>query len=565
MTDGSRTSLPRWVAQWLADHRWVIVLAVWWTVEIWWVQRMTTSPTLWHDPVAVFKDQMFRFILDAGIVAVALLALPRTALWALFGVGVLFSGTVLSYHMNYERALSIFVVIEQWNEGLAVAGGGAAMMVGTLAVLVASALFKSVFAQRAGNDVGGSPRAAAALFSVWVIFVGILHLDHKDLARLRTFEQAGGIAHVYGYLPTWLAELHYVDQQDVLDDALRQMAVESDVISPVESPMPYSGSVVLLQVESLDEAVIDFTIDGREVTPRLNELRRQSYYFASQAPKKTGSCDADFTALMGRLPSTRIVSYRISDLPFESAVVGAFKNAGYRTGFFHGVSGHFFHRRDAFSRMGFDVLRFREEYITERGADPELWTVDDGAMFDWAAEWINESNDPSFMMVVTATSHLPFNFATPGVEPDFFPGATAPQYAYFDAIHYVDAEIGRFIDRLPSGTTVILYGDHFSRMELAELGYEHQMFDGFGLVPVMVHVVGEDIAHQQRTRELPMAADGSIALLDVFTWTWGSMTPTLAWSPHRPANDTPPSELGARPGTSETPALAFFGRLFDGP
>jgi phosphoglycerol transferase MdoB-like AlkP superfamily enzyme len=550
MSENPRPSKLARLREGLSSNRWLVALGVLWTIEIWWVQRLTTSPTLWHDPVAVVKDQVFRVILDAGIVAIALLTLPRVVLWALFGAGVLFSGVVISYHMNYERALSIFVILEQWNEGMAVAGGGALLIVGSLSVLGLSALFKSALAYRAGPGAGGAPKAGVALFCVWLVFLGILHLDHKDMARLRTFEQAGGIAHVYGYIPTWAAELYFVNQQDVLDDALRQMEIRSDQITPVESPMPFAGNVVLLQVESLDAAVIEFELDGREVTPRLNALRDTSFYFVSQAPKQTGSCDADFTALMGRMPSTRIVSYRISDLPFETSVVGAFNDAGYRTGFFHGVSGTFFHRRDAFEEMGFDVLRFREEYIGERDADPELWTVDDGAMFDWATEWLNSSDEPSFMMVITATSHLPFNFETPGMEPSFYPGTTSPQLAYFDAVHYVDAEIGEFVDNLPAGTTLILYGDHFSRMEEPELGYEHTMIDGFGLVPVMVHVVGEDVSNMQQTRDSVMVEDGTLTLLDVFTWTWSSLEPTLDWSPYDQTTE------GAIEGAAEGPATA---------
>jgi phosphoglycerol transferase MdoB-like AlkP superfamily enzyme len=548
----------------LKRHGWLILLALVWTAEIWLVQRVTTAPTLWHDPVAVIKDQVFRAILDLGIVTIVLLTAPRWFLIPLFFINFLFAGVLISYHETYDRAMSVFVVLEQWREGAAVAGGGAMLIIGTVACLAASAFTKYALAWKARDRIGKAPTFGAGLAVGWLAFVVILDLDHKDMARLRTFEQTAGIAHVYGYLPTWVGEYVYVDQNQVLDEALARLQVRSNRLGDVETSMPTGSHVVLLQVESLDDAVIDFEIDGREVTPNLNRIRQQSFYFRSQAPKLTGSCDTDFVALMGRLPSARIVSYRIDELPFETAVVPAFADAGYRTGVFHGVSGNFFHRRDAFSRMNFDVMRFREEFIDERDANPEEWTVADGAVLEWAAEWLNSSDERTFMMVITATSHLPFNFPTPGMEPTFFPGASSPNHAYFDSIHYVDHQIGMFVDSLPPGTTVLIYGDHWSKMSDTELAYQHTVIDGFGLVPVIVHVVGEDISDRQQTRNDELALSGQLTLLDLFTWAWGSLQHDIAWSadgrvepPTREARNADPA-----PGVSSPLSGTLIDDLF---
>ena len=545
----------------LKRHGWLILLALVWTAEIWLVQRVTTAPSLWHDPVAVIKDQVFRALLDLGIVTIVLVTAPRGLLIPLFVVNVLFSGVLISYHETYDRAMSIFVVLEQWREGAAVAGGGAMLIFWTVCALTASAIAKTALAWKARHQIGQAPKLGAGLAVAWLGFVVILDLDHKDMARLRTFEQTAGIAHVYGYLPTWVGEYLYVDQHQVLEEALTRFQVRSNQIGAVETAMPAGAHVVLLQVESLDDAIIDFEIDGRPVTPNLNRIRQQSFYFRSQAPKLTGSCDTDFVALMGRLPSSRIASYRIDELPFETAVVPAFADAGYRTGLFHGVSGNFFHRRDAFSRMDFDVLRFREEFIDQRDANPDEWTVSDGDVLEWASEWLNSSPQRAFLMVITATSHLPFNFPTPGMEPTFFPGASSPNHAYFDAIHYVDHQIGLFIDSLPHGTTVLLYGDHWSKMSDTELAYQHTVIDGFGLVPVMVHVVGHDIHERQLTRHDRLALSGQLTLLDVFTWAWGSLQHDIAWSAD---GRLPPNEGEARNSSSiQAPTSPRFRSLFD--
>jgi hypothetical protein len=95
----------------------------------------------------------------------------------------------------------------------------------------------------------------------------------------------------------------------------------------------------------------------------------------------------------------------------------------------------------------------------------------------------------------------------------------------------VDASIGAFVDTLPEGTLVLIYGDHWSKMRDSDLGYDHTVIDGFGLVPVMVHVVGSDISPLQRTRGTEIALDGRLTLLDIFTWAWSSLEPVIAWTP----------------------------------
>lgn len=321
--------------------------------------------------------------------------------------------------------------------------------------------------------------------ALWLAILLGLHFDHKPLYRLRTFETADGIAHTYGYAVTWAAETLYIDQASLTKGALEVMEKPADRLIELVPPQDLGRRLAVIQVESLDDALVGFRIGGRPVTPRLDEWAARGTYLRVQAPKRNGSCDSDFTLLMGTWPSTQAVPYRLPGFPFERSIVGILRSAGVPSAFYHGVNGTFFERRRAFARMGFERVSFREEVI-ERGAvtDPE-WTLPDGVVFRLAAK-DRTAEDAFFEFSITGTSHTPFQFSLEGQPREFFPGSSDRNETYFDTIRYVDAAVGQYVDGLPPGTVVLLYGDHWSQVENAAVGYRSQVVEEFGIVPLVL-------------------------------------------------------------------------------
>src|SRR5690606_34714595 len=127
---------------------------------------------------------------------------------------------------------------------------------------------------------------------------------------------------------------------------------------------------------------LDLEFEGEPLMPFLAELRKRSRFYKVRAIHENGSADADFAMLTGKAPSPDVIPYRIEGYPYENPLPSLFRRAGYRTEFYHGLYGHFFHRRPIIEKsMGFDSVVFEEELIERYGALPTHWGVKDRDVF----------------------------------------------------------------------------------------------------------------------------------------------------------------------------------------
>lgn len=463
----------------------ILVLSFIWALMVFWVQQVTTTSTMWKEPSMLFKDYVLRFLIDWSAATVVLSLFSVRVVGVLFALNLWMAAAVLSYFVNFQRALSWLTIRNQSGEGAAVFLVALEDASPYLGVLVPLSLGLLYVYSRMKPRFGAQRRLAKLGALVWLmVFLGMA-FDHKPLSRLERFELADGIAHSYGYAVTWAAESYYVDLEGVTEHALEQLEVPTDRLKEKVAPVALGDRIAVVQVESLDDAIMNFKIDGDEVTPRLNNLARKGTYLRVQAPKVNGSCDSDFALLFGAPPSQRMAPYRIPQFPFSRSLSNVLHSRGYRTSFYHGVTGNFFERRSAFQQMDFDRLAFREELISKLGLEDPEWTLKDEVLFEAAASE-RQNPDKFFEFVITGTSHTPFRFDLGEFGRRFFPEEDDRERSYFGTMHYVDHVIGKYVDGLPTDTVVIIYGDHFSRVEDEELGYRSQLVHEFGIVPALL-------------------------------------------------------------------------------
>jgi phosphoglycerol transferase MdoB-like AlkP superfamily enzyme len=89
----------------------------------------------------------------------------------------------------------------------------------------------------------------------------------------------------------------------------------------------------------------------------------------------------------------------------------------------------------------------------------------DDRLLDWAADELERARAPSYAFVVTLTSHDPFDVSwiPSPLDVGSLEGTKAGRY--LQAIHWTDAAIGRFVERLRSAgvldrSILVVYGDH---------------------------------------------------------------------------------------------------------
>ena len=519
-----KARFKKWRQHWLEDLKnpWFVTLVLVWAIELWIVQEATLHPVLWKENVTVFKDQIFRFIFDL-LMAYGLGSLFGATWLALFAAaGVIFYATVISFHLVYHRALSALTVLYQSSEGSTVIGAAIAELGWIFPVLIAVGLGKIVLVFLGHRYGRASFRkrisVTAGVVVIYLLFAFSVDYSHRNMRAIATYQTVDGLAYLFGYVPTWIAEVAYVDYEVVLERATDRLNEKSDRIGAIDPDVNLEGNIVILQVESLDFDLIDFEIDGREVIPNINAMAAEGMLYRALAMKWTGSCDADYTMLMEALPSVDFPSYRIEDLPFETSIVSQANERGYDTSFFHGVDGSFFQRRDGYERMGFDDLAFREEFIERHRLEDPEWTLPDGMLFDASIARINEQETPFLSMIITGTSHTPFWFETPGYERVFFPELASNIQNYFDSIAYVDREIGEYVQALPPNTTVLIYGDHSSGIDTPSVEYERTLVDDFGRVPAIIFNTSKPLFDEQISRLSEANLEDDLTLLDFATY-----------------------------------------------
>ena len=318
----------------------------------------------------------------------------------------------------------------------------------------------------------------------------------------------------FGFLPTFtqdvvfrFTQLEKLKEQALANEAKRSFGLQSEY-----QEFAFKN-IVVLQVETLDNAVMDYQVNGKTVVPFLNALRESSLSYRMMARKRYCSAGADFEMLNGIPPLDGFFNYRVPDLSYNTSLPRFFSEQGYETFCFHGVRGSMFNRRTAFTAMQFDHLIFREEIVEAvrdgkyslHGEFPEeqhaehmnaAWLRDDVVLSTVLQEIHSPSERDRFFFVITATSHAPFPTKHISNADKLIPNERSQQDRFLNSIHIVDRWLRSFHENLPPGTLLILYGDHSAKFQsgafLSDFEGQHEF------VPCLIHVVGENLAQFQK-------------------------------------------------------------------
>jgi len=268
---------------------------------------------------------------------------------------------------------------------------------------------------------------------------------------------------LHGYYTAMISDLLYTgvppSEEELLKSfwQLQQRHPAEKFRLRILSPHPYE-SLMVIQVESLDYNILDYKVQGREVTPFLNRLKKESilakldsfHYGAS------GSSGADFQFLTGLLPLQNYPTFKILSMDYAGSLPSFYARRGISTLAFHGNVSSMWGRAWAYKEMG--INRFFD--AKDLGPTDTRWGVSDQLFFQKSKRIIEGNLGRGHMyFLITLSSHGPFDFVQNGV----FAGSDMAS-RYFDSINYVDKALEQFLT-LKGRYLVILYGDHSANVE----------------------------------------------------------------------------------------------------
>jgi len=270
-------------------------------------------------------------------------------------------------------------------------------------------------------------------------------------------------------------------------------------------------NLIVIQAEAFQDFTINLKVDGKEITPFLNDLLQGSLYFPNvfQQIGPGNTSDAEFMFNTSLYPSAwTATSETFSDREIPS-LPKLLKKEDYQTMTFHANDVTFWSRDKMYPALGFDKyydIQFfgnedvigigpSDEYVYEKVL-PEL-------------KKLHDSGQKFYAQIVTLSSHHPFQIPDDKNTlqlPAEFDGSIVGDY--LKAISYTDAALEKLVQSLKDeglweDTILVLYGDHFGLQpsglkeddfDLLEdlVNHEYTFLDQFN-IPFIVAVGGEKL------------------------------------------------------------------------
>ncbi|MGG0720083.1 LTA synthase family protein [Robertmurraya massiliosenegalensis] len=266
-------------------------------------------------------------------------------------------------------------------------------------------------------------------------------------------------------------------------------------------------NIIVIQLEAFQNFPIEKMIGDAEITPNINQLLKESFYFSNvyQQIGKGNTSDAEFmlnTSLYPRGDVAMSQTYGNKEIPSLPKML---KEYGYTSVTMHTNDVEFWNRDEMYDALGFDEVFEKKEFENK---DVIAFGPSDEVLYEKALTHfadLHEQGNKFYANLISMSSHHPFKI------PDNKPQLALPQEYinttvgdYLQAIHYADYAIGLLIDGLKGQgiwdeTVFVLYGDHFGLQlgsERAEqlvknlLGRNyHSKLDAFN-IPFIISVPG---------------------------------------------------------------------------
>ncbi|WP_339146876.1 MULTISPECIES: LTA synthase family protein [unclassified Sutcliffiella] len=264
-------------------------------------------------------------------------------------------------------------------------------------------------------------------------------------------------------------------------------------------------NIIIVKMESLQSFVIDNEINGEPITPFLNELKDQSYYF-NNFYHQTGqgkTSDSEFLLDNSLYPVGRgAVFFTHGTNDFHTATPNAIKEKGYTPVVFHANNKSFWNRDVMYDSLGYDKFFDIASYdVNEENSVG--WGLKDEEFLQQSVPHMKELQQPFYAKFITLTNHFPFVLDEEDRLVDEFDSNSRTLNRYFPTVRYMDESLKTFFDELKAAglyenSVIIMYGDHYGISENHNeamsqyLGKEVTPFENAQLqrVPMIVHIPG---------------------------------------------------------------------------
>ncbi|WP_127530596.1 LTA synthase family protein [Paenibacillus kobensis] len=302
---------------------------------------------------------------------------------------------------------------------------------------------------------------ALCLFNIWP--------NRASMNENKQAEEMGILNYeVYTIFADTSGDEEVIDKSEITQDAINSLKGVQVPANPKYHGAAAGKNVIIVQMESFQDFLIDLKIDGKEITPNLNKLAHSIFHynnFYTMVGQGTTS-DAEFvvnTSLYVPKHEAATDKYVAKQLPSLPKLMQA---NGYTTATFHTNSVEFWNRKELYPALGWEHYYDKQFFGDE---DHVAFGASDEVLFSKSLEELkkmDQGDKPFYAQVISMSAHHPFDLpeAKNRIDlPEAFDDTIVGDY--IRSQNYADYAIGQFIDGLKASglwddSIVLFYGDH---------------------------------------------------------------------------------------------------------
>jgi lipoteichoic acid synthase len=268
-------------------------------------------------------------------------------------------------------------------------------------------------------------------------------------------------------------------------------------------------NVIIIHLESFQQYLINYKVDGKEVTPNLNKFYKNKNtasfdnFYNQVAQGKTSDAEMMLENSLFGLPQGSAMTTYGTQNTYQAAPAILDQEAGYTSAAFHGDVPSFWNRDNTYKSWGYDYF-FSSQYYKEKANYTVGYGLKDKIFFKDSAKYLQQLPQPFYAKLITLTNHYPYELDKENTD---FPATKTGDKTvdpYVQTAHYLDEAFGEFITYLKQAglyknSMIVLYGDHYGisnnhRAAIAQLLGKDKVTNydlaQFQKVPFMIHATG---------------------------------------------------------------------------
>lgn len=246
-------------------------------------------------------------------------------------------------------------------------------------------------------------------------------------------------------------------------------------------------NVIILQLESVQNFVIDRKINGTEITPNLNKFLKENVKIINMhSASYTTTADSEHSFLSSTYPTENGEAFSKYYSNEYDDIYSNLKTYGYYNIYAHGNYDQFWNRKNVYSKLDIDKTYFKDDF-KDRSEIIRTYLADELLYVQMVEniKQLSEENNPFCATLIAASSHKPFDLEgiqnkeqKISIDLGKYQGTNLGNY--LESINYMDYAFGIFIDKLKEtglydDSIIIVFGDHYG-MEM----YDENLIEFIG-------------------------------------------------------------------------------------